>query len=204
MFRMSVENLANEAQQAKWLPQIKDLDILGCYAQTEIGHGSNVAALETTATLDKTTDEFIIHTPSITATKYWPGDLGRFSSHAVVFARLIIDENDYGVQPFMVQIRDVDTWKIRPGVNCGDLGPKIGYNSKDNGWCSFDKVRIPRTDMLMGLCEVSKEGELSLKGDVRVLYSVMMGIRMLIVQSMGPFFTILPTRNAIRYCCVRR
>ena len=204
MFRMSVENLANEAQQAKWLPQIKDLDILGCYAQTEIGHGSNVAALETTATLDKTTDEFIIHTPSITATKYWPGDLGRFSSHAVVFARLIIDENDYGVQPFMVQIRDVDTWKMRPGVNCGDLGPKIGYTSKDNGWCSFDKVRIPRTDMLMGLCEVSKEGELSLKGDVRVLYSVMMGISMLIVQSMGPFFTILPTRNAIRYCCVRR
>ena len=58
--------------------------------------------------------------------------------------------------------------------------------------------------MLMGLCEVSKEGELSLKGDVRVLYSVMMGIRMLIVQSMGPFFTILPARNALRYCCVRR
>lgn len=58
--------------------------------------------------------------------------------------------------------------------------------------------------MLMGLCEVSKEGELSLKGDVRVLYSVMMGIRMLIVQSMGAYFTIQGARNAIRYCCVRR
>ena len=58
--------------------------------------------------------------------------------------------------------------------------------------------------MLMGLCEVSKEGELSFKGDLRVLYSVMMGIRMLIVQSMGSFFTIQATRNAIRYCCVRR
>jgi len=104
----------------------------------------------------------------------------------------------------MVQIRDVETWKIMPGVKCGDLGPKIGYVSKDNGWCTFDKVRIPRTDMLMGLCEVSKEGELSMKGDLRVLYSVMMGIRMLIVQSMGLFFTILPTRNAIRYCIVRR
>lgn len=58
--------------------------------------------------------------------------------------------------------------------------------------------------MLMGLCEVNKEGELSLKGDARVLYSVMMAIRMLIVQSVGPFFTLQATRNAIRYCCVRR
>ena len=104
----------------------------------------------------------------------------------------------------MVQIRDVDTWKIRQGVQCGDLGPKIGYNSKDNGWASFDKVRIPRTDMLMGLCEVSKEGEMSLKGDPRVMYSVMMGIRMLIVQSMGMYFSVQAARNAIRYCCVRR
>lgn len=127
MFRLSVENLSSPEQKAKWLPMIQNLDILGCYAQTEIGHGSNVAALETTATLDKATDEFIIHTPSVTATKYWPGDLGRFSSHAVVFARLIVDENDYGVQPFMVQIRDVNTWKKLPGVECGDLGPKIGY-----------------------------------------------------------------------------
>ena len=204
MFRTSVENLASEEQKAKWLPQIKNLDILGCYAQTEIAHGSNVAALETTATLDKTTDEFVIHTPSPSATKYWPGDLGRFSSHAIVFARLIIDENDYGVQPFMVQVRDVDTWKMRPGIKSGDLGPKIGYNSKDNGWAMFDKVRIPRTDMLMGLCEVSKEGEMSLKGDLRVLYSVMMGIRMFIVQNMGTYFSLLPTRMAVRYCSVRR
>ena len=86
-----------------------------------------MAALETTATLDKSTDEIVINTPSITAYKYWPGDLGRFSSHAIVFARLIIDENDYGVQPFMVQLRDVNTWRILPGVECGDLGPKIGY-----------------------------------------------------------------------------
>jgi acyl-CoA oxidase len=70
---------------------------LGCYAQTELGHGSDVAKLETTATLDKTTDEFIINSPTITSTKFWPGDLGKFSTHAVVFARLIIDDNDYGV-----------------------------------------------------------------------------------------------------------
>lgn len=75
---------------------------MGCYAQTELGHGSDVSRLETTATLDKVTDEFIINSPTITSTKFWPGDLGKFSSHAVVFARLIIDENDYGVQAFIV------------------------------------------------------------------------------------------------------
>ena len=97
MFRISVENLCNAEQKAFWLPKIQNLDILGCYAQTEIAHGSNVAGLETTATLDKTKDEWVINTPSITAYKYWPGDLGRFTSHAIVFARCLVDENDYGV-----------------------------------------------------------------------------------------------------------
>ena len=71
--------------------------MIGCYAQTELGHGSNVAGLETTATYDKATDEFVIHTPTISATKYWPGDMGMFSSHAVVYARLLVEENDYGI-----------------------------------------------------------------------------------------------------------
>ena len=73
------------------MPLIRNHKILGCYAQTELGHGSNVAALETTATLDKKTDEFIIHSPTITSTKYWPGDLGRYTTHAIVFARLIVE-----------------------------------------------------------------------------------------------------------------
>ena len=58
----------------------------GCYAQTEIGHGSNVQGLKTTATLDMNTDEFVIQTPSKDATKFWPGDLGVFATHAVVAA----------------------------------------------------------------------------------------------------------------------
>ena len=67
----------------------------------------------------------------------------------------------------------------------------------------FDNVRIPRADMLMGLCEVSKEGEMSIKGDPRVLYSVMMSIRMLIVSGMG-YFSLMATKIAMRYCSVRR
>ena len=49
---------------------------MGTYAQTEIGHGSDVSQLQTTATFDPKTDEFIINTPSDIATKWWPGDLG--------------------------------------------------------------------------------------------------------------------------------
>ena len=59
----------------------------------------------------------------------------------------------------IVQIRDVDTFKHVKGVLTGDLGPKIGYVSKDNGWATFNQVRIPRTNMLMGVAEISKEGE---------------------------------------------
>lgn len=98
------------------MPLIEDHKILGCYSQTELGHGSDVLKLETTATLDKSTDEFIIHSPTITSTKFWPGELGTSSSHALVFARLKIEENDYGIQPFIVQTRNLDTWKHIKGV----------------------------------------------------------------------------------------
>ena len=203
MFWLSVVNLASEEQKARWMPEMRQLNMLGCYAQTEIGHGSNVAGLETTATLDLATDEFVIHTPRTSSAKYWPGDLGRMTSHAVVFARLKIRDTDYGVMPFMVNLRDTNTWKHRPGVTTGDLGPKVGYESKDNGWAIFNQVRIPRTDMLMGLVNVDKEGEISFKGDPRVLYSVMMYTRMLIIGGSG-YFSMMATCIGLRYASVRR
>lgn len=98
MFVTCLKYLASDEQQEKWLQDAKMLRMHGCYAQTELGHGSNVPALETTAIFDRSTDEFVINTPSITAFKFWPGELGKFATHAAVFARLIIDEKDYGVQ----------------------------------------------------------------------------------------------------------
>ena len=130
--------MGDEEQKQHWMPLIARHKIIGCYAQTELGHGSNVASLETTATLDKTTDEFVIQSPTLTSAKFWPGDLGMFSSHAIVFARLIIDGKDYKVHPFMVQIRDLKTWQHMRGVKTGDIGPKFGYQTKDNGWATFD------------------------------------------------------------------
>ena len=119
---------------AHYLPQANNLNLIGCYAQTELGHGSNVAGLESTATYDPATEQFTIHCPTIKASKFWPGALGVHATHAVFFARCISLENDYGVQAFIIQIRDLETHEPLPGVEVGDIGTKLGYNSIDNGY----------------------------------------------------------------------
>jgi acyl-CoA oxidase len=111
---------------------------------TELGHGSNVAALETTATLDPTTDEFIINTPTNTATKWFIGGAAESATHSTVFANLVIDGKKYGVKPFVVPLRDPGTFKLYPGIDIGDCGAKMGRNGIDNGWMTFSNVRIPR------------------------------------------------------------
>jgi acyl-CoA oxidase len=64
-----------------------------------------------------------------------------------------------------------------PGIQAGDMGPKMGYNTQNNGWCMFDNVRIPRTQMLMKYVQVDSEGTFSIEGDIRALYSIMMDVR---------------------------
>ena len=116
MFTKSVMQLGSEAQARHYMPLIDNWQIIGCYAQTELGHGSNVAGLETTATLDLDTDEFVIHTPTFKAAKFWPGNLGVQATHAIVFARCISLETDYGVQPFIVPVRSLETHEPFAGV----------------------------------------------------------------------------------------
>jgi len=101
---------------------------------------NNLKGVETTATFDKDSDSFTIHSPTITSTKYWPGDSGMAADHAVVYARLRIGKKDYGVHPFIVQTRCSQTHKTLPGVEGGDIGPKYGYNSKENGYLKFTNV----------------------------------------------------------------
>lgn len=105
MFIPSILSHCTPEQQAKWLPMAQRLEIIGTYAQTELGHGTFVRGLETTATYDPEKEEFILHSPTMTSTKWWPGGLAKTSTHAVVMARLFIQGQDYGPHAFMTQVR---------------------------------------------------------------------------------------------------
>jgi acyl-CoA oxidase len=88
-------------------------------------HGSNVAGIETRAEFDAAADQFVVNTPSLTATKWWIGGAAHTATHASVFARLIVNGKDYGVKPFIVPLRDPKTFKLKPGVSIGDCGMKM-------------------------------------------------------------------------------
>jgi acyl-CoA oxidase len=102
-------------------------EIIGCYAQTELGHGSNVRGLETIATWNSDDKTFTIHSPTLTASKWWIGSLGRTANHAIVMAQLIVNGVNHGPHPFVVQIRDMKTHLPLENVHIGDIGPKVGY-----------------------------------------------------------------------------
>ena len=120
------------------MPKLKALKIIGCYGQTELGHGSNVAGLETTAKLDMKTNEWVINTPTISSYKFWPGAMGIFANHAIVYARCIVGTKDFGPKPFVVQIRSLENHMPCQGIQAGDLGQKMGFNATDNGFLAFD------------------------------------------------------------------
>jgi len=165
MFLSTLSNLCDEEQVKMFLQPALKGEIIGCYAQTELAHGSDVQNLMTTATYDSNNETFIINTPEAEAAKWWIGDLGLYCNYATVFAQLIINNKKYGIHAFLVPIRDPNTLKTFDGLEAGDIGPKLGFQNKDNGYAIFNNYRIPRRNMLMKYHIVSKEGQYSTKGD---------------------------------------
>ncbi|XP_051115292.1 peroxisomal acyl-coenzyme A oxidase 1-like [Andrographis paniculata] len=207
MFVPAIKGQGTDEQQEKWLPLAYKMKIIGCYAQTELGHGSNVQGLETTATFDPKTDEFILHSPTLTSSKWWPGGLGKVSTHAVVYARLITDGEDHGVHGFIVQLRSLEDHKPLPGLTIGDIGTKFGnggYNTMDNGVLRFNNVRIPRDQMLMRVSQVTREGKYK-QSDVprQLLYGTMVFVRQTIVRDASQALS-RAVCIATRYSAVRR
>lgn len=157
LFGGAILNLGDKDQRARWLPGVMNLDILGCYAMTERGRGSDVQNLETSITYIPEDDEFEIHTPDDDAVKTYIGNAARDGRMAAVFGQLIVGEESHGVHCIIVAVRD-DDGNALEGVTLGDNGHKGGLIGVDNGTLAFDHVRVPRENLLNRYGNVDADG----------------------------------------------
>ncbi|MFN8887746.1 MAG: acyl-CoA dehydrogenase family protein, partial [Cyclobacteriaceae bacterium] len=158
LFGMSVYFLGTEKHHKKYLKQIGTLQLPGCFAMTETGHGSNVKGIETTATYDHASKTLVINTPHEQAKKEYIGNAAVHGQMATTFVKLIIDGRDYGVSAVLVPIRDTQG-KPLPGVTIEDCGRKMGLNGVDNGKIHYNQVVVPVENLLDRFAGINEEGK---------------------------------------------
>jgi acyl-CoA oxidase len=157
LFGGAVQALGTRAHHERHLPDIMSFDLVGCFAMTETGHGSDVQSLATTASYDEVAQQFVINTPDDSARKDYIGNAARDGRLAVVFAQLITRGESHGVHALLVPIRD-ENGQPSPGVRIEDCGRKGGLNGVDNGRLWFDQVRVPREALLDRYGHVASDG----------------------------------------------
>ncbi|KAJ6419462.1 hypothetical protein OIU84_029549 [Salix udensis] len=161
----SVMNLGTKKHKDKYSEKIDSLEYPGCFAMTELHHGSNVQGIQTVATFDPITDEFTINTPNDGAIKWWIGNAAVHGKFASVFAKLMLPTHDakgvsdMGVHAFIVPLRNFKTHQALPGIEIHDCGHKVGLNGVDNGALRFTSVRIPRDNLLNRFGDVTRDGK---------------------------------------------
>ncbi len=153
----AIMHLGTERHHDAYLDDTVSAALPGCFAMTETGHGSNVQSLETTATYDPATDEWVITTPRESARKEWIGNAARDGRIAAVFAQLETLGEGHGVHAFVVPLRD-EAGKVLPDVRIEDCGAKLGLDGVDNGIIWFDEVRVPRDNLLDRYAQVDEDG----------------------------------------------
>ncbi|XP_013177323.1 PREDICTED: probable peroxisomal acyl-coenzyme A oxidase 1 isoform X1 [Papilio xuthus] len=203
MFMPAILNQGNEEQQEKWLPRAWNCSIIGSYAQTELGHGTFIRGLETTATYDASTKQFVLHSPTLTAYKWWPGGLGQTANYCIVVAQLYTKGQCHGIHSFIIQVRDEETHMPLPGIKIGEIGAKLGLNAVNNGFLGFDNFRIPRTNMLMKHAQVLEDGTYVKSRHSKLNYGAMVFVRVVIVFDMVNYLSKAVT-IATRFSAVRR
>lgn len=220
MFATTVKEQGSDEQRKYWMPKIESWKILGAYAQTEMGHGSNVRGIELQAKYDLKSREFIIHSPYLTASKWWNGTMGRTATHAIVVAQLLLPEmrtpsldegtdaevkyTSHGPHPFIVQIRDTKTHQPLEGIAVGDIGPKYGYTSMDNGYMLFDNFRVEHNALLSRYAKVDPvTGAFKKEGHPGLVYGSLTNVRANIVMHSRLILARAVT-IAVRYTSIRK
>ncbi|GAA5898215.1 hypothetical protein JCM6882_000105 [Rhodosporidiobolus microsporus] len=205
LFLGAIRSGATANQMSYWMSKgVLSLEgMVGCFAMTELAHGSNVAGLETTATFDERADEFVIHTPTVSATKWWIGGAAHSATHSAVFAQLIVKGMCYGTKTFIVPLRNPKTYNLLPGISIGDIGKKMGRDGIDNGWIQFTNVRIPRAYMLMKHTQVTRDGQVFEPPLAQLTYGALLQGRTAMVADAANVAKKALT-IALRYAAVRR
>lgn len=140
LFGSNLLRFGSDEQIKRYVTKINTGKILGSLAITESGHGSNIKDLETIAKFDAVTQTFTIHSPTPSSVKCWIGNVND-CTHTIIFARLIVNNFDHGVYPFIIKIRDVHH-NLLWGVQVTDLGHKKGLNGVDNGTIEFNNFQV--------------------------------------------------------------
>ncbi|KAB1264350.1 Peroxisomal acyl-coenzyme A oxidase 2 [Camelus dromedarius] len=194
IFLKSIRSLGSEEQIAKWAPLCNKFQIIGTYAQTELGHGTYLQGLETEATYDAATQEFVVHSPTTTAIKWWPGGLGWSATHALVQAQLICSGARQGMHAFIVPIRSLQDHSALPGEDCGTHSSGHGA-----GWGA-----LAQTHCLSLVHQVLPDGTYIKLGTAKANYLTMVVTRVDIL--LGEVIPMLEKACviAIRYSVVRR
>ena len=185
LFGGSVHQLGTKKHHDLYLKDAGSAKLLGCFAMTETGHGSNVRDLETTATYKPETDTLIINSPSEAAGKEYIGN-ALHCQIASVFAQLVVDGESQGVHAVLVPIRS-ENGNLLPGRRVEDNGYKMGLNGVDNGRIWFDHVEVPRTNLLDRFGTITPEGKYQSQ----------------IAKPSKRFFTMLGTLVAGRICVAK-
>ncbi|KAG0349450.1 acyl-Coenzyme A oxidase [Podila humilis] len=203
LFRMAIDLFGSSEQQDMWMQDLEDWRIIGCFAMTELGHSSNLRGLETTATFDRATNEFVIHSPTLSSSKWWIGMAGETATHTVAICQTVVDGENRGINWFVVPLRDPRTGRLLPGVTCGDIGHKAARQGLDNGWIQFTQHRIPRENMLMKWAKMSPQGEFTPSPNPVLSYASLIPERLTLLR--GCFTTLSSALTiAVRYGAVRR
>lgn len=154
----AIQFFGTKRHHDKWLRDTENYVVKGCFAMTELGHGSNVRGIETIAIYDSKTGEFVINTPCESAQKYWIGGAANHATHTIIFSQLHINGISQGVHAFIAQIRD-SNGNVCPNVRIADCGHKIGLNGVDNGRIWFNNLRVPRENLLNSVADVLPDGQ---------------------------------------------
>lgn len=176
----AIEYLGSSKQFEYYSKLIEEGRLIGAYAQTEITHGSDVQNLATEAVYSPSKKCLVFNTPTKHGIKFWPGGLGVFGTHVITQAKLIVEGKSYGLQTFIVQIRDTKAMQPLKGISVGDLGPKLGFRGADNGYLEFTNYEAPIDTLLARFIQIDENGKVTKSEDKnadKIAYGSMMTLR---------------------------